>query len=214
LNPNREEVQVDRPLIVFDVEATGKNPDTASIIQIGATVVKMRKFETVCIRTFNEYIRPYTDVWEERAERVHGITREYLEEHGIRLVVALRSFTNWIRDCGFGDLRKNIYLATWGSGYDVTLLRRAYEYADLPYPFHYRTYDIASAVRVFLSVITGIGKKQGEFLCARKLGIDVEGYIEHDAKYDALVAGECLAEVCNRLINIRAGIAGIQGDES
>ncbi|MCB1466544.1 MAG: DNA polymerase III subunit epsilon [Rhizobiaceae bacterium] len=63
--------------IVFDVETTGLDPKTARIVELGA-VELINHVRTG--RTFHAYVNPQQPV-ERGAEKVHGLTYDFLKKH-------------------------------------------------------------------------------------------------------------------------------------
>lgn len=192
---------LDRDLLVIDLETSGRNPDTCSIIQIGSLVVDRTNF-TVS-KLFNIYIRPYTDVWEDEAQDIHKITQGYINQVGTELGMALDGLETTI-----GDTKK-ICLAAWSNGWDMQCLRRAYEKLGISYPFPYRSLDIASFVRLLLRAY-GMTKrdKVGLQNCAKALNIDTSTYAQHDAYHDASLTARVLVE-CLRLIENQRSLVKI-----
>jgi hypothetical protein len=74
------------------------------------------------------------------------------------------------------------------------MLQRAYEYNSVRYPFSYRSWDIASIVRFYLS---SHGFNSGKSLhdSAHILGLDKKSYKAHDALDDARLTAMCLQRV-------------------
>ncbi|MBU1067337.1 3'-5' exonuclease [Patescibacteria group bacterium] len=187
-----------RDLVVLDLEATGKNPDTCSIIQMGCCIIDREDLAIIHPSGFNEYILPYTDIWEQEAAKVHHIGRQFLHENGRCLGVVLEDFEERLasRACKPDlNLRKSFYLATWG-GWDIQVLRRAYQFLDKDYPFSHRAFDVSSFVRLYLWSIGKLHKdKVGLYPCAKALNIDTDIYAEHDAYNDAIVTAKVLIHV-------------------
>jgi len=184
-----------KDLIIIDIETTGTNPNTSSIIQLGAVLFSKEGY--LVDRTFSEYIVPYTNEWTEEAYKVHKIEYSYLKKNGLYLPEALEAFSNWT--LGFWTMRKetakNYYLAQWSCGFDVSFLKEAYRKIGFEFPFHYRTFDIASIVRFELAKKGKLKIKSGESICAKELGIEVNGNKLHDALYDAQLSGLMLEKI-------------------
>lgn len=195
-----------KSLIIFDVETSGTDPETASIIQLGACVFNKKGYlerglEGLETRqliqpgvAFNEYIKPYTNEWTEESYKIHRIEKEYLEERGKDLETVLQLFEVWIASI-WDWIKKDYWLAQWGSGFDTNMLRAAYRKIGREYPFHYRAFDIASIVRFHLAKQGKLYVKCGENKCARALGIQVYDTQLHDALYDATLSGLMLEKI-------------------
>lgn len=184
-------------LLIIDVETTGVNPDTSSIIQLGACVFNKNGYLEPY--TFNEYILPYTSEWTEEAEKTHQITHGQLLKKGKPLIKVLEKFEQWASNYMLGELKQKFWLAQWSAGFDVSMLKKAYESLGNKYPFHYRAFDIASVVRLELARRGRLHQKCGEDICAIKLGIKVDETKLHDALYDAQLSGKMLEEIIKEI---------------
>ena len=77
--------------ISVDVETSGPAPGVASLLSIGAQVLWRPD------QTFSVELRPLPGtVWIETAQDVHGLTRDYLDEHGLEPREAMTRFADWI----------------------------------------------------------------------------------------------------------------------
>ena len=184
-------------LLIIDVETTGTNPDTSSIIQLGAVVFSKEGYLEPY--TFNEYILPYKPEWTEEAEKVHKITYGQITEKGNPLIEVLERFEQWASNYMLGELKQKFWLAQWSAGFDVSMLKKAYESLGVNYPFHYRAFDIASIVRIELARRGRLHQKCGEDKCALALSIKVDETKLHDALYDAQLSGKMLEEIIKEL---------------
>ena len=191
---------LDRDLIVIDIESSGKNPDTASIIQIGSCILEKNALKMG--NGFNKYVLPYTDVWEDEAQSIHKLEKGFLKQYGSHITGVLDVF-----EAGIGANLKHYSLAMWSNGWDIQILRKAYEYCNREFPFSHRSYDIASFVRIYLRANRIIGRdKSGLVNCARALGIDTNSFAQHDAYHDALLAARVLQETILLIHNQRKAV--------
>lgn len=185
--------KLDKDLIIIDVETSGSNFKTSSIIQLGA--VEFSKAGEWTGRFFDSYIKPYTDEWSEKAAQIHRIKKEFLLEKGKDIKDALIDFQEFI-----GKGANEFYIAQWSCGFDTGMLQQAYSKSDLSYPFHYRSYDIASIVRFFLAFKSS---KHVSSLsdCAKALNIDTSNYNHHNAAHDAMLTAVCLKKVIDEILS-------------
>jgi len=195
-----------KDLLIFDVETSGTDPNTASIIQLGACVFNKKGYLEKGLEggetrhliqprvSFNEYIKPYTNEWTEGAYKIHRIEKSFLENTGKDLDTVLHMFEVWA-SCIWADLKKRYWLAQWSCGFDTNFLRAAYRKVNREYPFHYRAFDVASIVRFELARRGKLFRKCGEEKCARALGIEVFDTQLHDALYDATLSGLMLEKI-------------------
>ena len=185
---------LDKDLIIFDVETSGKDPRTCSIIQLGA--VQFLKTGHLTSERFSIHIKPYTSVWEEEAQKIHKISETWLSRVGFDLGMGLIAFQNWIEKLGYEC--KDFYLAMWSNGFDTECLKKAYNYCG-KYPFNYKSYDIASFVRLYLG---GYGmlpmKKPSLVKCCNILNV-IPFTPSHDALVDAINTAKLLQFVYNKI---------------
>ena len=82
---------MDEAWISVDIEASGPTPGTGSMIAIGACLVDQPEVQ------FEATLAPIPGLpWSPEAERVHGLTREYLATAGTSPESAMRSFVDWV----------------------------------------------------------------------------------------------------------------------
>lgn len=190
-------LDITRDLIVFDVETSGNSVED-SIIQLGAC--RFSKNCEISKDVFNVYIRPYTENWSERSEKIHGLSKDFLKERGIFIKEAIEQFENWSFKRGNSNAKK-IYLSQWSCGFDTGCLKNAYSFLNRTYPFSGRSYDIASFVRLVLALKKyGKNIKEGAGLinCARRLDIEINTKA-HDALNDALLTAKVLKKTLEKL---------------
>lgn len=183
--------KLDRDLIVFDVESTSSD-DEASIINLGAYRFLSNTCE-VLKDGFEVFTKPYSPGWSEEAQSVHGLTKSTIAEIGIPVDESLARFEEWV-----GDPQK-VFLAHWSSTFDVTLLKFAYKTVGKKYPFSYRSYDIASFVRLLLSS-QGREVHKGLMSCATKFNVNTKDIKAHNAKNDAMVTALVLKRAIEYVI--------------
>lgn len=182
-----------KKLMVIDIEATGTTPNVSSMIQLGAVIVNQKGI--LEDTSFSGYILPYTPEWTEQAESVHKISLSKIQEIGEPLKKVLNDFENWASKLGFLDLKKTYWLAHWGASFDFSMLKSAYEFANIKFPFHYRSIDIASIVRFELAKQGKLSQKCSLVKCAKKYEISIETKNLHDALYDAKLTGKLLERI-------------------
>lgn len=78
-------------LFSVDTEASGPTPSTGSLIAVGACLVGDPEV------SFYEEIRPAEEApWDDGAERIHGLTRQHLAEHGAPAHETALRWASWI----------------------------------------------------------------------------------------------------------------------
>lgn len=178
---------LDKDLIIIDLETTGVSPATSSMIQLGACVFTRKGQVGDC---FNIYVKPYKPEWTLQSEQIHRISQLFLHKNGVSVSEALERFINWTEIAS-----EKFYIAQWSCGFDTNILKSAFEFSKIEYPFSYRSYDIASIVRFHLALQ---GKKpEGLSRTAKTLKIDMTGFKAHNAEHDAKITALCLEKVVN-----------------
>ena len=188
-----------KDLVIIDVETTGTNPETGSIIQLGAWIFSKYGYLTEFKTSL--YIKPYTREWTQGAFEVHKLEKSFLKEAGKKLDHALYLFERWIENCYPNQIHpfRQVQIAQWSCGWDVRYLEKAYKKAKRKYPFGYSQLDIKSIVTFQLALEGKLPKKRnkccGEKYCAKKLNIIVEASQLHNALYDARLSGLLLEKI-------------------
>lgn len=111
--------------VCWDVETTGLNPKEDFIIQL--SLVKFRKdnFEYICEK--NWYIKPsHKYEISEGAQKVHNLSKEFIEEHGIYFKEIYNEFCEIIKD---SDL-----LTYNGNTFDIRFLNEECKRGNLQLP--------------------------------------------------------------------------------
>ena len=187
--------QLDRDLIVIDVETTGTT-QASSVIQLGA-VIYTRKGELL-EHTFNAYIKPYREEWTSKAEKCHGISKDFLDKKGLEVEKALKMFDDWY--CVNKKKAKDYYIAQWSASFDSNRLEEAYMYSNIVYPFTYRTFDIASFVRLYLASSGRLKKNKVSLAdCCEAFHVPIDRDKCHDALYDATLTAKLLKSLTDEI---------------
>ena len=78
-------------LVSVDIEASGPSPSTGSLLAIGACLVDDPE------TGFYVELRPIPGSrWDEAAERIHGLSRDHLQETGVEPAEAMHAFAEWL----------------------------------------------------------------------------------------------------------------------
>jgi len=129
-------LNLDRPLLVLDLEATSVDPDTARIIQVGYVKIEMVGDKPMVMNHYSQLVSPGVPVPEEVREKT-GIADSDLEREGIPFAeVAEEALTRVLRRsdlCGYNLLT-----------YDIPLLEAEYDRLgkSLPSPENRRVVDV------------------------------------------------------------------------
>jgi DNA polymerase III epsilon subunit-like protein len=77
--------------VSVDIEASGQSPSIGSLLSIGACLVDEPE-----VGLYLE-LKPHADrEWDEGAEKVHGLGRDYLEREGLDPAQAMAEFEAWL----------------------------------------------------------------------------------------------------------------------
>ena len=113
----------DGEMIIFDTETTGLDTQNDDIIQIAAVKIVKGKLQ----ETFEVYIDTKKDITE--SEKVHNISREDLDRHGVSHQKGLRDFLDF---CG-----NETILVAHNIGYDDAILTaNLFRYCDIQLDDH------------------------------------------------------------------------------
>ena len=154
-------------VVVFDTETTGGSCSDEICQRAAAEYVNGR-----LERTMNVYIRPTCEMnpW---AEQVHGISMDYLDEHGIDPVDALRQF--------FDFLGSDVLLVAHNNRFDLKMLQQECAKFDCAFePEGVEMCDTLALARYFRPDLKS--HALGNLL--RPLGVD--GVNSHDALDDVM----------------------------
>lgn len=173
-------------ILVLDFETDGVNPYTCSPLQIGAVLLDKDTFQTKL--EYAAFCKPGNSEWTEEAERVHGLSRDYLLKVGDDVTKV------------FSDLEKavdfnNVIVASWNM-FDVEILRRFLglkKYRGL-----YKFIELWSYTYPFVIMNKTVLDKD------RKHGLEklIEIFeIKRSEKHDALEDAKIEAEVFRRVTN-------------
>lgn len=188
--------QLDRDLIVIDVETTGVSIENSSIIQLGA-VMFSRNGGIVEDCQFSKFVKPYKDEWSLQAYTVHKIDKEFLMTKGEDIKNTLEHFNFWVALFGKSH---NFFLSQWSASFDCTMLELAYNHCGMKYPFHHRVYDVASFVRLYLASQGKLKPRQNGLAdCCEAFGLKIDNDKCHDALYDATITALLLEKVTKEI---------------
>lgn len=107
-------------ILILDTEGTGYE-----ICQIGAVVADTKDWSL--LGEFEQTIVPVVKLENPKAMAVHGLTREYLLQHGISPNSALSAFELFARGFHTGIIATDIY--------DIEQLRNEYALANRMFPY-------------------------------------------------------------------------------
>lgn len=120
-------------LYAVDVETSGLDPLTCSILSIGAVEIGNPA------RTFYEECRPFPDAEiHDEALAINGFTRNKIASQPLSEALICGRFSKW--------LKSSPIMVAHNSSFDSSFIKAAMMRAHLPNPFSFRTIDIHSIV--------------------------------------------------------------------
>lgn len=128
-------------MIVFDVETSGLDPFSHTMLSIGA-------YDTSSNREFYSEIQcpSWADI-STKALKVNGFTEdEIYGKHRTPLQQAVQEFLDW---SGYAEIPM---LAGWNVHFDVAFMKSAFSRYNIKWPFGFRVVDVHSVV--FFDIMT------------------------------------------------------------
>jgi DNA polymerase III epsilon subunit-like protein len=177
-------------LLVLDVETTGLHPARNSVLSLGVVVVNRYLFKTFRMNWHVRLGNPFEVLTKEyrAAQRIHGIsTRAALfrgdsVEEVVGQLIRLRK------------MYPDALLAGINVGFDAAFLNRMFEQAEEKNPFDYHLVDLTGLAAVHLGV-TGLKNIMAA------VGLDPEGFTQHDALGDAEATADALIALLKMIEN-------------
>lgn len=178
-----------------DVEASGPFPGIFSLVSLGAVVVRSNSEGIWSVDEelgFYQELKPLEGAAElEAATRIHGLSRQYLEEHGREPEIVMREFAIFFKD--LQKRFKKVIPAAWPASFDSPYVGWYLQYFTGDNPTGWSAFDIPSF-------------GMGLFCChrnalrnlMRKAGIEFGlNPNPHNALADAIEQGQTLASLLN-----------------
>lgn len=172
--------------LVFDFETTGsffdsrlKMGDKIQAIQLGATILRWDTMDVVDTFLVNiKYDPKY--IWSSEAEAIHGLSREYLEEHGVSHEEAAIQFANFVLKW-FGT--EEVMLIGHNIIFDIEFLEQLLGPYDIMFKQAITKVDLAAVAYTLF----GLHKSDDIF---NLLGMPQRE--EHNALEDCIYTGEAI----------------------
>lgn len=150
-------------VVAIDLETNSTDKNIGSILELGAVIMKE---DLTIAREFKAYVKPLDSYWSAEAEKVNGLTREFIDKNGKPLAEVLMEFERWTA----GER----ILGAWGTYFDVQFLRAQYEKIKRPYPFEWRDFDLKTVAMWELGK-RGKATMRGVEHALKQLGLTFEG---------------------------------------
>lgn len=172
------------PLLVIDLETTGVDPTTDSILQIGGSLLAPDTLNEEA--SFETLVRPSSPISVE-SWRIHGLTADRLES-APPLLAAVAEFEAFAP--------QDVLLGGHNVAFDVAFLKAAYADQGLDYRFDYHTIDVWS-IAFFVLGARGVGSGELSLDSLSEL-FGISRSHNHDALEDARLT----AEILRRLLRV------------
>lgn len=185
-------------LLVLDLEATAGvdkdgNQTNNYIIDIGAVLLN-RDLEIVS--SFQSLVKPEEEI-SEFITNLTKIDNEMVENEELFPAVADK-FHKWLEESLGRASFKKIRLCSWGTYFDIPLLRRVYEKYKLEFPFSGTAFDIKTMALMWHSLSGRKTDRLQVSTVAKSMDIQEDGTY-HRAITDAIVETKILQRVFNDL---------------
>ena len=182
-----------RRLLVIDVETTGLEPSTDSVIQIASCVLSRKELHEE--KWFSTYVRPDSPI-SPGARAIHGLTESDLVD-APPLSEAIRSFAEYAP--------QDSIICGHNVAFDVAFLRQSYRRVGLSYDFDYHTMDLWS-IAFFILGAQSVNLPTYDLTALCRL-YDIKRSTKHDAFEDvratAAVLRHLFATIKEEHLNVR-----------
>lgn len=183
----RKKQTVPRWALSFDCETSGLIEGVYvgkhQMISFGAVIFDCRTYEVID-KLYVEIKFDDTKVWDDYAEKVHGLSREYLAEHGVHEEDALVQLLEMLLKY-FGP-EEEILIMAHNPNFDKAWLRDLFQRYDVNAKIWFRAIDTCSVAIAMLEVV-----RSDDLYAAT--GLEKRG--QHNALQDALYSIEAMKYV-------------------
>lgn len=181
-----------RPILVVDVETTGVNPTSDSIVEIGACLLSPVDFTEV--RRFHSRVRPTSSVGEE-ALGIHGLTDQ---------ILAAAPAVDTVMEAFLAFAPEDAIIAGHNVAFDIAFLKAAFQNAGLAYPFDYHSIDVWSIAYVAMAGGDDDSRSFRLDALSRRFGLDRPSL--HSALEDATITSEVLRRLRLKIANCESAV--------
>lgn len=189
--------------IVFDLESTGVDTNTAQIVQIGAVCIDARRLEIIEGSEFDVLIKPLygeecakagLQELTDGAINIHKKGHALLAEKGVTLETGLSNFVSYVNTHNYGKTKwKSPIPAGYNiNGYDTPILKRDLARTGLSSPFHPSiSIDVLQLMWMFFENDKNVTRLSADSLIRKHMGWKDKGE-SHDALGDVVMTAEVL----------------------
>ncbi len=115
---------------ILDIETSGFSEKDNAICQISAIIVDE---QWNVLGVFDSYVKPYNKIYTSKAEKIHGLTKEFLQQNGNSINDTLILFFDFIR-----EHRPNHYVGHKIRTFDNRFLIEAIKQLSITFAITYR----------------------------------------------------------------------------
>lgn len=179
----------DDPFLVFDLETGGVDHDNDPIVSSCVALIPKDMGDGLGRppKVFSRYVNPGVPISAE-STAIHGLTNEYLAQHGVEPAVAIEEAAGLLRLA----VERGLAIVAFNARFDLTFLDRACQRLGIR-PVAERPEDLRPVIDPFVLDKAADpfrkGKRRLENQCEH-YGVKLEG--AHDSTADALATGRVL----------------------
>lgn len=176
-------------MIAVDVETSGIDPRTHSLLSIGA--VDMQNPDN---RFYGECRAWEGAEIEDEALNVNGFTREQIAAQPLSECQLTKQFVEWVKTIEGGSAKP--IMCGQNVSFDRDFIRHACERCDFRSPFNYRVVDIHSVAWYYIQMN---GSRPPANLSLNRI-LEMTGAGREPDPHNALTGAMCAAEVISRML--------------
>jgi DNA polymerase III epsilon subunit-like protein len=189
--------------IVFDLETSGINPETAQIVQVGAVCVDARRLEIIGGSEFDVLIKPLygeectkagLQELTDGAIKIHKKDHTLLAEKGVSLDTGISNFVSYVNSYNYAKTKWKSPIACGynSNNYDIPILKRDLARTNQNYPFHPSiSVDVMQLLFLFFENDKNVSRLSADSLIRKHMGWKDKGE-SHDALGDVIMTAEVL----------------------
>ena len=182
--------------ISIDIEASGPVPGLFNLVSIGAVAVEKNSDGVWAVDDGEFYVevKPIFDGFDPEAERIHGLSKAYLEEKGSDPIEAMQGLEKWTKEKA--GKRRALFVGH-NAPFDWMYIAYYFAHAKMANPYGYNGLDTKALA---------MGKLDLEWLETNKERLaqllpglpDIDTSQIHNAVYDARYQAHILCALINR----------------
>ena len=189
--------------VIFDLETSGVDTNTAQVVQIGAICVDARRLEIIEGSEFDVLIKPLygeecakagLQELTDGAINIHKKGHALLAEKGVSLETGISNFVSYVNTHNYGKTKwkSPIPCGYNSNNYDIPILKRDLVRTNQAYPFHPSiSVDVMQLLFLFFENDKNVTRLSADSLIRKHMGWKDKGE-SHDALGDVIMTAEVL----------------------